>query len=155
MNGRSRIGLIAVVVAGVTLASATTGAAQDIQVVTLDEAVDMARHVNPAIIQAEGQLDNAGAAKRQAMGAWLPSLSLSSGYSTQPGREVLDPTTNTLVTPTTSSANGSVGASLVIFNGFRRTAENRSARKSSKECLVLLARPYRGLMVSDFSVERY
>jgi outer membrane protein len=127
MNARSRIGLIGVAVASVTLAGATTGAAQDIQVVTLEEAVDMARHVNPAIIQAEGQLDNAGAAKLQAMGAWLPSLSLSSGYSAQPGRERLDPTTNTYVTPTSSSANGSVGASLVIFNGFRRTAENRSA----------------------------
>ena len=109
------------------LAIGVAGARAQVPTVTLQEAVDMARHVNPAIVQAEGQLDNAGASKLQATGAWLPSLSFSTGYSAQPGRERLDPTTGSYVTPTASSANGSLNASLVIFNGFRRTAENRSA----------------------------
>jgi len=105
---------------------AATARAQEASV-TLQQALDMARKVNPAIIQAEGNLDNAGASKLQAFGSWLPSLSASSGYSTQPGRERLDPTTNTFITPTSSSANGGLSASLQIFNGFRRIAENRSA----------------------------
>ena len=82
---------------------AVTARAQETSV-TLQQALDMARKVNPAIIQAEGNLDNAGASKLQAFGSWLPSLSASSGYSTQPGRERLDPTTNTFITPTSSSA---------------------------------------------------
>jgi len=109
------------------LAVSTATARAQVPTVTLQEAVEMARHVNPTIIQAEGQLQNAGAGKLQAMGAWLPSLSASSGYNVRPGQERLDPTTGAYVTPTSRSASGSIGASLEIFDGFRRLAENRSA----------------------------
>jgi outer membrane protein len=116
---------------------AVTARAQETSV-TLQQALDMARKVNPAIIQAEGNLDNAGASKLQAFGSWLPSLSASSGYSTQPGRERLDPTTNTFITPTSSSANGGLSASLQIFNGFRRIAENRSANAEQASAMAAL-----------------
>jgi len=109
------------------LAAAAAAAVAQVPTVTLQEALALARDVNPTIIQAEGQLENAGAGKRQATGAWLPSLSASSGYSVRPGQERLDPTTGAYVTPTSRSANGSISASLEIFSGFRRIAENRSA----------------------------
>ncbi|MBE0594640.1 MAG: TolC family protein [Gemmatimonadales bacterium] len=109
------------------LAVGTAVARAQVPTVTLQEAVEMARHVNPTIISAEGQVQNAGAGKLQAMGAWLPSLSASSGYNVRPGQERLDPTTGAYVTPTSRSASGSIGASLELFNGFRRIAENRSA----------------------------
>jgi len=125
-------GALALLVTGTVAARAQEAS------VTLQQALDMARKVNPAIIQAEGNLDNAGASKLQAFGAWLPTLSASSGYSTQPGRERLDPTTNSIITPTSSSANAGLSASLQIFNGFRRIAENRSANAEQASAMAAL-----------------
>ena len=51
------------------------------QSVRLEEAIDMAMRSQPAMIQAHGQVSNADAAKLQAVGGWLPSLSASSGFS--------------------------------------------------------------------------
>ncbi len=107
--------------------------------ITLEEALDLALRVNPTVVQARGQVSIADAGKLQALGNWLPSVSASSGFSAQPGREVLDPTTNTLITPTSTSYSGGVSASLQLFNGFRRLAENRSAnatRASAEAALV-------------------
>lgn len=109
------------------LAVATVTAQAQVPTVTLREALDMARDVNPTIIQAEGQLQNAGAGKLEAMGAWLPSISAGSNYSAQPGRPYYNTTIGDTVTPTSSSMSGSLSASLQVFDGFRRIAENRSA----------------------------
>jgi outer membrane protein len=108
------------------MAGAVAARAQE-ATVTLQQALDMARRVNPSIIQAQGSVDNAGAGKLQAMGAWLPSISANSGYSAQPGRPYYNTTIGDTVTPTSKSMSGSVSASLQIFDGFRRLAENRSA----------------------------
>jgi outer membrane protein TolC len=45
--------------------------------VTLDDAVQQALRVQPAIVQARGNLRNASAEKRNALGAFLPSLTTS------------------------------------------------------------------------------
>ncbi len=107
--------------------------------VTLSEAMELALRVHPNVVQARGQVSIADAGKLQALGNWLPSVSASSGYSAQPGREILDPTTNTLITPTSTSYSGGVSASLQLFNGFRRLAENRSANatKASAEAALV------------------
>ena len=109
------------------LAVGTAVARAQVPTVTLQEALEMARDVNPTIIQAEGQVQNAGAGKLQAMGAWLPSISAGSNYSAQPGRPYYNTTIGDTVTPTSSSMSGSLSASLQVFDGFRRIAENRSA----------------------------
>jgi len=114
-------GVLALLMAGAVAARAQEAT------VTLQQALDMARSVNPSIIQAQGSVDNAGAGKLQAMGAWLPSISANSGYSAQPGRPYYNTTIGDTVTPTSKSMSGSVSASLQIFDGFRRLAENRSA----------------------------
>ena len=45
-----------------------------VQSVTLDQAIGMALRAQPAMVQARGQVTNAAATKRQAIGNWLPDL---------------------------------------------------------------------------------
>jgi len=110
-----------------------------VRTITLSDALELALRVHPTIVQARGQVSIADAGKLQAFGSWLPSVSANSGFSAQPGRVTLDPTTNTEITPTSNSYNGSVSASLQLFNGFRRLAENRSANatKTSAEASLV------------------
>ncbi len=112
------------------LAAARPLPAQDpptVPTVTLDEAIRMALRVNPTMVRARGQVATAAAGKRTAVGNWLPSVSTSSGFSTQPGRETIDPNTGLSYTPTTSSYSAGLSASMTLFSGFSRLAENRSA----------------------------
>lgn len=97
--------------------------------VTLDQAIERAITVNPAIVQAQGQVHTAAAAKREVIGSWLPSLSASSSWNRSgDSRERLDPTTNTLVSGgASSSMSAGISSSLTLFSGFRRFAEARSA----------------------------
>ncbi len=101
--------------------------AQDVPTVTLDDAIRLSLQASPTVIQARGQLANAGAGKLEAIGNWLPSLSASSGYSARPsGDQTPDPITGQIV-GTRSSYSGSLNASVQLFSGFRRFAENRAA----------------------------
>jgi len=93
--------------------------------VTLDEALRMARQVNPSIVQAEGQVENAAAAKRQAVGNWLPSISARTNYNTGPSGVFNEQGVE--LTRSGQSAGGSISASLQLFDGFQRMAQNRSA----------------------------
>jgi outer membrane protein len=94
--------------------------------VTLDEAVSMALQVNPAIVQARGQVRTAGAAKRQVIGSWIPSLSSSGSWSTNSSSR-WDERTQTTITGSSSSVSAGLSSSLTLFDGFRRFAETRSA----------------------------
>ena len=94
--------------------------------VTLDEAVTMALQVNPAIVQARGQVRTAGAARRQVIGSWIPSLSTSGGWSTNSSSR-WDERTQTTVTGSSSSVSAGLSSSLTLFDGGRRFAEARSA----------------------------
>jgi outer membrane protein len=66
--------LVAAMMAGAPLRAQTP-------TVTLEEAVALALRVQPAIIQARGDLDVAHAGRREALGGYLPSLSASSSLS--------------------------------------------------------------------------
>jgi outer membrane protein TolC len=116
-----------------TVAVATPAAAQQASApqgleVTLAEAVQRALQVQPAMIQARGGVRDAGAARRVAYGAFLPSLSISSDASrnSTPRR---DPNTDVVYPPGYTYSVG-LSASLVQFNPFRRLAD-RSASSSS------------------------
>lgn len=108
------------------LTCATGGQAQQPQPaasrleVTLNEAIQRSLDVQPAMIQARGDQRNAGASKRSAFGAFIPSVSLgSSAARANIGR--IDGTTGRPV-PAEYSYTGSFNASLELFDGFRRIA---------------------------------
>jgi len=112
--------------AGIILITATSaGAAQQPAAqarleVTLNEAIQRALSVQPAMIQARGDQRNAGASKRQAYGAFVPSVQVgASAARSNVGR--IDATTGRPVPPE-YSYTGSFNASLELFDGFRRIA---------------------------------
>ena len=69
------------------------------QTVTLDEAINLALARSPSYAQAGVSVDNARETRRTAVGAFLPTLSLSTGASMRPG-SVFDPTTQAQISAT-------------------------------------------------------
>ncbi len=139
MNARDRGRRTSLGVLGLMLGLSAAAGAQQAPTVTLDDAIRLSLQHSPTVIQARGQVSNAAAGKLEAIGNWLPSVSASSGYSTQPGSERFDDVTQTFVTPATSSYSGRLNASIQLFSGFRRLAENRAAtadRASADAALV-------------------
>ncbi|PYP00064.1 MAG: hypothetical protein DMD60_00120 [Gemmatimonadetes bacterium] len=100
--------------------------------VSLAEAVRRALDVQPAIVQARGDQRNAGASQRAAVGAFLPSLGVS-GSSNKASANRYNSATGQIVTvPSNTSYFGSVGASIDLFDGFRRFA-NKSATSATAD----------------------
>ncbi len=94
--------------------------------VTLEQAVELALRASPAVVQARGNVDIAGAGRREAVGNWLPTISGSGGWSANSTNR-FDPNTQRTVSGSATSYSTSLSASMVIFDGFRRSATNRSA----------------------------
>jgi outer membrane protein len=102
-------------------------AGQQLQV-TLEEALERAQEVQPAIVEAEGARRTAAAADRSAWGAFLPSLSTSAAASrSNVGR--VDISTGLPMPPEYSYTVG-IGAGLDLFDGFRRLAQKKAASAS-------------------------
>jgi outer membrane protein len=93
--------------------------------VTLNEAVQRALQVQPAMVQARGDERTVGASRRSAFGAFLPTVSTSGSASrnNQPFRIQGD----TVTYPPVYTYSGGLTASLDLFAGFRRFAELRSS----------------------------
>lgn len=104
-------------------------AQQQVPTVTLDEAIRLALRNQPAVIQARGDVNVAAASRREAVGNWLPSLSVSSSMSTS-SSERFDPTTQRTVTGNSTAASAGMSTSLELFDGFRRFAQSRAAGAS-------------------------
>ena len=127
------------VVAGIVSAFVSTGVAaqqkpaagQPVQLqVSLAEAVRRALDVQPAVVQARGDQRNAGATERAAVGAFLPSISIG-GSSNKASANRYNSATGQIVTvPSNTSYFGSVGASIDLFDGFRRFATKSAASAS-------------------------
>jgi outer membrane protein TolC len=90
--------------------------------ITLDEAVGRALARSPALAQADAQVENAATGRRTAYGAFLPSLSASSGASLR-STERFDPGTDRIVSGSSDSYNAGVSAGYDLFTGGRRFAE--------------------------------
>jgi outer membrane protein len=115
------------------LTSSSAGAAVgQARSVTLAEAVRLAERVQPTVVQALGDVRTAGARRRSAWGAYLPTLSASSSASDfySEGASRIDPVTGQLTSgnSTNRSLSTSLSASIDLFTGFRRGAEMRAAR---------------------------
>jgi outer membrane protein TolC len=90
--------------------------------VTLEEAVARALDRSPAMAQATQQVENAVTGRRTAYGAFLPSLSASSGASLR-SSERFDAGTDRIVTGSSDSYNAGISAGYDLFTGGRRFAE--------------------------------
>jgi outer membrane protein TolC len=100
--------------------------------ITLAEAIRRSEQVQPDVVRAAGDVRTAGARRRSAWGAFLPTLSASSSASDffSEGQSRVDPVTGLVINGNRSnrSLSTSLSASVDLFTGFRRGAEMRAAR---------------------------
>jgi outer membrane protein len=114
-------------VVGILLGMLAAPAAAQQAEVTLQEAIQRALRVQPAMVQARGDQRNAGAAMRASIGSYLPTLS-TNGSSQRNGGTRFNSTTGQIVTaPASTSFNGGLSASVELFDGLRRLADVRSS----------------------------
>jgi outer membrane protein len=99
--------------------------AQQPQSVTLEEAIQRALTVQPAIVQAEGDMRNAAASRRAAFGSYLPTV--TTRYSASRSSSVRVDLATGLPLSSGISQSAGLSASIDIFNGFRREALFKSA----------------------------
>src|SRR5712691_1204951 len=97
--------------------------AQQVEV-TLAQAVQRALDVQPAVVQARGNVTNAGWQKRTAAGAFLPTLTFSSNAFRVNQQSVAN---GLPAQAGVYQYNTALSASLDLFTGFRRLARYRSA----------------------------
>jgi outer membrane protein TolC len=95
--------------------------------VTLNEAIQRALQVQPAMVQARGDQRNAGAAMRASIGSYLPTVT-TNGSSQRNGGTRFNSSTGQIVTaPASTTFNGGLSASVELFDGFRRLADVRAS----------------------------
>ena len=100
----------------------TAGPAGAQERVSLEEAVARALERSPQMAQQEQSLGSAEATHRQAWGAFLPGVSLSSRASLRSTNR-FDATTDRVVRGSSDSYSAGLSASYTIFQGGRRFAE--------------------------------
>lgn len=110
--------------------SAQTG--DDARPISLQEAVSLAMKNAPAAVQARGLERNAGAARRQAVGAYIPNVNLSAGTGRTQGTTINS--FNGQLTPLSGnpwSYNNGLALNVELFDGGRRWSEVRRNRATA------------------------
>ncbi len=125
--GRSRPLAGAVAALTLSLAAGTPLTGQEVESLTLEEAVVRALRVSPLLAQSEASLDNAHMSERAAYGGFLPNLSLSSGTS-RSSTARFDPATQREVSGSAESYNAGLSLGYDLFSGGRKFAELGRAR---------------------------
>src|SRR4051794_23462850 len=105
--------------------------------VTLTDAIALAQRTQPAVVQAQSQVQTAQAQHRSAWGSYLPSITATSSASDffAEGAPRVDPVTGQLTGGNNSSrsVNTSLNASVDLFTGFRRGAELSAAKAGENQ----------------------
>ncbi len=109
---------------------------------TIDQAVQIALDRNLSVTLSQSQVETSSARVTGAFGTFLPQISINSGYTKQLND---DPTVIVQGIPIQTnrpdnSYSASAGASLVLFDGFSRTANYSSARANFDASLQSLER---------------
>src|SRR5207253_11008586 len=99
----------------------------DVQQLTIDQAVDRAEKTSPVIVSSEGSVRTARSAERSAYGAYLPSLSATTGAGLS-SAERFNSVTNTSVSGSAGSYTAGLSSNYDIFTGGRRGSELRRTR---------------------------
>ncbi len=118
----------------VMMALSTPGSAQERPLLdpgatrlTLDDAIAQVLVRSPLMAQSEQSVVNAGESRRTALGAFIPTVSTSSGMSVR-STERFDPGTDRLVSGSSNSYNAGITARYDIFRGGQRFSELSRAR---------------------------
>src|SRR5258705_3341216 len=108
-----------------------------VRVVTLPDAIRLAERTQPSMVRAQAGVRTAAAQRRNAWGAFLPSLTAGSSASEffSEGAARVDPITGQLTSGdnTNRSVSTSLSASVDLFTGFRRGAELQAAKAGQVE----------------------
>jgi outer membrane protein len=123
--------------------------------ITLAEAIRLSERAQPAVVRAVGAVTTAAAQRRSAWGSYLPSVTAGSSasdfYSEGPSR--VDPVTGQVINGSTTnrSVSTSLSASMDLFTGFRRGAENRAAKagQTAAEASLIDARFQQALATTN------
>ena len=94
--------------------------------VTLNEAIELALRVQPAVVQARGAVTNAQWASKEVTGSWLPQLSTNSSWTRSQVSTTINPD-GISYTPPANRYGFGWSASLTVFDGFQRFAQGRAA----------------------------
>lgn len=121
---RSMVSLLVILPFAAAQASAQ---AQDTVSMTLDEVIQHTLANSPQMAQAEGGVQTAGSAELTAIGAFLPSLSFSSGASLSKA-ERFDPNLGTTISGSSDSYSAGLSTSIDLFTGGRRGAQLAQSR---------------------------
>lgn len=104
--------------------------------VTLGEAIQLSEKVQPGVVQARGNVETAGAQRRSAWGAYLPSVNAGTSASEffSEGASSVDPVTGQVISGNRSnrSLSASLSASVDLFTGFRRGADLKAAKAAQE-----------------------
>jgi outer membrane protein len=136
MQRRFLIAALLQVSAGIAALGAqdVPGVASGERSVTLADAIRLSERVQPDVVGAAADVRTAGARRRSAWGAFLPTLSAGTSASDffSEGTSRIDPVTGQLTSGNSSnrSISTSLSANVDLFTGFRRGAEMRAARAS-------------------------
>lgn len=129
---------LALLAGSVSAQNAPAAAAAQEPRITLQQAVERALRVSPAIAQSEGAVRTAESAERSALGSFLPSLSLSSGSSLS-ASERWDPNNQTWVRGASNdSYSAGISSSLTLFTAGRRGAERARTRAQTSNAEAAL-----------------
>jgi outer membrane protein len=130
---------MAILLLAMGILAAHSALAQTPRSLSLAEAVAMAQKNAVTMVRAEGQTRTAAAGVRSAMGAFLPSLSVSAGASRQLGATGTTRVENgqvITVAPEPWSSSLGLGANVNLFDGGQRFFELSQARATSKSAQV-------------------
>jgi outer membrane protein len=95
--------------------------------VTLEEALQRALERSPTMVQQEQAVESAAWTQRQAWGAFIPTLSASSGGSLR-STQRFDQGTDRIVTGSSDSYSAGLSSSITLFDGGRMFANLSGAR---------------------------
>jgi outer membrane protein len=123
----ARVALVAACLIGVIPVTARAQDSTQIPTVTLDEAIELALRVQPAVVQARGAVTTAQNGKREAIGAWLPTISSSGSWGLASNSRYNSATGTFVSADRKDSYSAGLSASLTLFDGFQRAATGRSA----------------------------
>ncbi len=134
-NGGTAVGLLAVFL----LAATGPAAAQEVpSVLTLDEALELARTRNPSYLRSLAQADAAGSGVRAGFGAFLPNLNANVGWNGSRnttaigeddfGRPIVGDSTLTF---RSSSASQGLSSSMTVFDGLQNLNNYRASKASA------------------------
>src|ERR1051326_1458192 len=124
---------LAVIVLSAPLAAQQPAPSQEAPVeVTLSQAIDRALQVQPAMVQARGDVRNAGMGQWAANGEFLPTVTTGGSDLRAGGTRLNSPTNQRVRAPATTKFQGSISASLDLFRGFGRFGD-RSAASANRD----------------------